>query len=409
MNHGPCGVAEYAITESRCGEPSLAHCPSGIRLHSAVDPAAEARAAASALLPDRSSDILLIGGGLGYLAEALLECMTRKQNICCAEIEPALLALATRTRPASAYLRSPRIRVETCPTMSVFSARLRSCPDDSAVIVAPYLYSLSSWMFPEWKKYLTLLRTERASAPVYERVLPTNREKYSNKLASALPWDVLRLPTHRAVVIVGAGPSLDSAFPFMLNKRSELAVIAASGAVPPLMRRGIFPDVVVLLEASDAPVADLQELPGHIPCVCFPFANLSALSGNALFNAQSENTRPLASRGGTSLVPALDLALTLSSAPVFLVGADLSSENGHYAEGARRVSRPMIGRSPVKFSAMRFGLESVLIDHDRGRRNVFHVVQHNQPLTGTIRMTPEALNTDAPDTLRQYEIHDTLG
>src|SRR5262245_66437157 len=71
-----------------------------IRLHSARDPRAEARGQAVELASrvDAAGTLVLIGGGLGYLAEALLEDHTVRVIVGepAADLEPACLSRAQK-------------------------------------------------------------------------------------------------------------------------------------------------------------------------------------------------------------------------------------------------------------------------------------------------------------------------
>jgi hypothetical protein len=82
-------------------------------------------------------------------------------------------------------------------------------------------------------------------------------------LASMRWSDVSPLPTYdRPLVVCGAGPSLDNALPLLRTYRDSLTIMAVDTAAGALARAGIYPDLVVCLEAQIYNVADFLPL-GH--------------------------------------------------------------------------------------------------------------------------------------------------
>jgi hypothetical protein len=108
-----------------------------------------------------------------------------------------------------------------------------------------------------------------------------------------------------------------------------------------------------------------------------------------LFNGVGVETR-----GGTTLVPAVDFALQCASGNVIVVGADLGYGSRAYASGARRESAAETGTSVVapKFLAMRAALESLLERNTRPGRIVYHVLSAGPVLRGARRAQPRELD-----------------
>jgi hypothetical protein len=100
----------------------------------------------------------------------------------------------------------------------------------------------------------------------------------------------------------------------------------------------------------------------------------------------------LQARGGSSVIPALDLALHGSRASVFIVGVDLGYQSGGYASGSRRSDAIDASRTdvPPKFLSMRSGLEAVIEGH--GSRTITHVLANGLPLRGTRHVLPDQLS-----------------
>jgi hypothetical protein len=192
------------------------------------------------------------------------------------------------------------------------------------------------------------------------------------------------------VVVAGAGPSLDECAPALRRHRSKFVLVAASGAVPPLRAAGIDPDWVVALEGKDTVVNDLADLPEKISTVVFECTHpqIVRAARRKLFFGDGLETR-----GGTTLIPALDFALQCSMEDVILVGADLGYGNRVYASGAKRECLVMSVPSgvPPKFLAMRAALENLLDGKLRAPRTVYHALRTGPALRGALRVQPDEL------------------
>ena len=383
-------LSEYRVFPARTGEPSAIHVPKGILVHSAVDPMAEAAEFAQACRDSLHNEVVLVGGGLGYLPEAMAEEGGRSVIVQVVEPDRALFDLARVVRPAADYFTLPQVTVTFGSTLHDLLRRIVRAQDDAAVIVSPYLERILSGGDHFLSGLLALLRSERVSRSVYRPLLDAAADTASR--LAALPSALsVRLQAGKMVVVAGAGPSLDQCVDLMRAARSHFVIVAASGAVPPLHAAGIDPDWIIALEARDTILRDLRIVHAPSKIIVFPSTHPGVLQmyEDALFSGLGADEEKLATRGGTSVVPALDFALRASTERVALVGVDLGYAQGHYARNADR-ARAVIEEHalhPPKFEAMRAGLEMVLNGkgHDRC---VFHVTESTQPLRGTTRVPP---------------------
>jgi len=258
-------------------------------------------------------------------------------------------------------------------------------------VIALYFERIAAVMSSPLSGFVQMLRAERVSRTVYDSLL--NDHLRSNEpVLNALPRALhVQLPRDKSVVVAGAGPSLEECAPALRRWRRQLMVIAASGAVPPLRAAGIDPDWVIALEARETVLDDLADLPQGISVVVFASAHpqvIQRIRGPLYCGAG------LDSRGGTTLIPALDFALQCSPCDVFLVGADLGHGSRTYAAGAKRDtarSNLLPGMSP-KFLAMRAALENLLERRANESRVVYHVLTAAPTLRGTQHMVPAELD-----------------
>ena len=160
------------------------------------------------------------------------------------------------------------------------------------------------------------------------------------------------LKIHGIPLVVGAGPSLETALPFIRKHRDNLWILATDTAIPALMGAGIEPDAAAVLETQAwnlldfhdtasggmSVIADLTAYPPSLahtggPCYLFSstFAELGFLKR---LDESGLRSRPIPPLGSVGLV-ALEIAGGLTTGPVFLTGLDFAYSPGKsHARGA---------------------------------------------------------------------------
>ncbi|HEY3295781.1 MAG TPA: 6-hydroxymethylpterin diphosphokinase MptE-like protein [bacterium] len=385
--------AEFAIFPSRCGLPSAMHVPTDTLIHSRVNPEREAADIADAHSNPAASSTVIIGGGLGYLAEAVSQLRGAGHPVHVIEPHREVLYLARASRGYCAYLTSERIHVHCAVTRTGLSATLRDLPADAAVIVAPYLLRLSEQADFPLGGLLRIVRAEIASSAVYNPLLAAQSGVFDRVLANLPSVFAARLSGSKTSIVAGAGPNLTECLPALAAQRSGITLIAASGAVPALLNARLTPDWVFALEAKDTVIKDLEGLPLGTRVVVFPSTHPAIIGGNrfSLIAGASAGAPGLETRGGSSVIPALDFALCSGSSDVVLIGVDLGNQNGTYAAGSARSNAVSEFRNaePPKFLSMRAGLERVLHERQHPSRAIYHVLRQGRTLCGTERISPE--------------------
>lgn len=244
--------------------------------------------------------------------------------------------------------------------------------------------------------FLRILRSERASKVVYDPLVVRNTEMNQScliLLPSALD---VRESDGKTIIVAGAGPSLDLCADVIRECRNNTVIIAASGAVPPLQARGIEPDWVIAMEGKEIILRDLASLASISHIVAFPSVHPGVLSAHMrqIYAGVRSDGTGLETRGGSTLIPALDFAMKCSSADIVLVGADLSNHKGGYAQFALRNDEGVAPANgdPPKYLAMRTGLERLIEKNRNSERRVYHVLDEGAILTGTERLLPKHLD-----------------
>lgn len=389
-------LAEFCVEPARKGLLTARHQPTAKLIHSAVDPEAEARDLAHAECDAAAQATLLIGGGLGYLAEAILHRQGAEHVLFIVEPHLELQALARSARPASEYARSRRMKTRTAAAMSALSRQLSEIPAAAQVIIAPYLPQIARNQ-DKLTSLLQVWRAERASKPVYNEMLASHAQQNRSSIEQLPQAVMISFAAAELIVVAGAGPSLAMGMDFITANRSRQVIIAASGAVPVFLRHGIVPDWTMALEAKDSIIADLAELPQGSGVIVFPSTHPEIVHNRKWrrFAGQSVGGDGLRARGGSSAIPALDFALRAALTDVALLGLDLGHQQGAYAYGANR-ELAATAVDPPKFAAMRAGMEYVIAAHRehtiQAGRIILHVIDRGRPLAGTTQISTKQLH-----------------
>ena len=166
-----------------------------------------------------------------------------------------------------------------------------------------------------------------------------------------MPWTSRRCPLPCPVVVAGAGPSLESAFPILARCRAQFTLVAVDTALPMLRSSGLVPDVVVAVEAQAVNNQDFigsaASMGAVLACDLSVHPSVARLFAGRHFFFCSEfaplrlwrrmDAAGLRPRGFPALgsvgVTAAHAALEITGESVFLTGLDLSFPGAEDARG----------------------------------------------------------------------------
>ena len=219
--------------------------------------------------------------------------------------------------------------------------------------------------------------------PLYQRAFPREWEDCSKAIVEALnsnqlnvnafggkcrPWiensvrnlarshgaaPILSVPPlHVPAFVVGAGPSLDKNGHLLEQAKRKGLVIAVDGALEPLLRMGVAPHAVAMIESKDksAQLARIGDIPrlyglaahpsaysrGNGRLMPFVFANYANVQLAALLGSQ------LLAAGSNVTNAAMAIAFMAKCKPVVFVGNDLAFTGGStYASGHQGGGAPL--------------------------------------------------------------------
>jgi hypothetical protein len=357
-----------------------------ILLHSKKDPKIEARRFAESSTGGNERFIVLIGFGMGYFVEALLE---RNPDAFILVIEPDIVILqeAMRLRDLTSTLRSENLLM--LPGNSIVpddvagnAAAEDGKPEDALIeddaaddtatddagacgrvslddvigvnspavlAMRPYLELFrekTARIRNEISAYLNRTEINVATLRRFDRLWTRNSFRNASAFFRLPGIERLRdVLGGSPAVVVCAGPSLDADAGTLRSLADRLAIIAVDTALKPLMKRGIVPDFVVTVDPQFINcffTAQLEPFPGKPPAlIADPGVHPATLKGypglvfitSSVFSPgkfieRFSGGKGSVAAGGSVAVAAFDAARILGADPIVMLGLDLSYGSG---------------------------------------------------------------------------------
>ena len=358
---------ELALEDGRRGHLSLrARDQEGdYYLHSLYDPVSEAKQFIEAethigkLRSGELNIVFVLGFGLGYLPEQLLEFIPANSTVVIVEQDLEALSLALTGRDVSSWIADARLRWVLEPN-----------PVKAAMLCAA---ELPLHRVQGWKMLLPTPQVRRR--PGYAKALLATLSAEMNQVFTATATELLRGPRlvsnelsnlvsaaeapgissvqgkwrGRPLILIAAGPSLEKQLPLLAQVQDRFLIVAVTQALPALRHFGIRPHVIVAIDFAislidfegddskdalpEAPPFDLLAVDLACNPELLPRAPGRLIVGHA--SAQMENVfkalygpKGIWNAGGSVATAAMSLAKILEAEPVILVGQDLALTDG---------------------------------------------------------------------------------
>ncbi len=337
-------------------QPNLLYRQAGsdILLYGNGDPSGGAQAFLDKTLHGSNRFLVLLGFGLGHVAQEIMDRSAGSSKIIIIEKDPALLKAAMQCRDLTPLMRDGRVRfIVGCEEQDLYS-RLYDA-------VNPHFPGLKEMKFLPWPASI------RIATEYYDRVVQTFRliiEKYAADRGND-PYDTLvayeqffanigDLMRHpgagyvkdlfkgRPAVVVATGPSLKKNIHLLKEIENSVLMISADASLRILHQHNIHPHMVTTIERPpgfDAYYNGLRNLDQTVfASVSFVHpSTLKAYTGPVLFFHRiyrfmlrlgfEEDAIPL---GMSTANMAYEVARHMGCTPIILVGNDLAFDStGH--------------------------------------------------------------------------------
>lgn len=242
-------------------------------LHSSHDPAREAARLVDSADTGGISSFMVLGFGLGYHVEELARRIHARSRIYVLEPDPRLFRLALGVRDLRPLLADPRVfwlvglsKPEMFnhlqPHIAVLFLGLRYLAHPASEQAFPEAYGQLHHSLRDFTVFAqrTMGTTVSIGTPSHENLL-MNLPQY---VFDAGINDLCNLFEGYPALVVAAGPSLARNIDLLGRLKGRALIITVSTALKPLLRRGIVPDFVTLVDYHQLSVRyfkDLQEYP----------------------------------------------------------------------------------------------------------------------------------------------------
>lgn len=347
--------------ESRSGQPTLkatSHDGVEILLHSEYDPVREANQFWETRKPAKADGYVLNGFGLGFLALEVVQRVDDKRPILCLEAYEDLFRAALEYTDLSPLLTRKNVAFWVGRDWVGFQSWLRTTLNRMGLPRLTFLtYPPCSRIFPEFyeaigveiENAINTAQINLNTLVVYGRAMERNILQNFPVVArshgvKAFAGQFRGLPA----IVVGAGPSLTAALPYLREAQGKAVIIAVGKTLRLLLAENIVPQFVATLDMSEkiAPCLRGFDIPRDVVHVydpdCFHEVPAEFPGRSVTFETDHRLTRWarafLGDRGsvdkGLSVAhTAFYFAHAAGASPIMLVGVDMAfpSENTHAA------------------------------------------------------------------------------
>lgn len=329
-------------------------------LHSSVNPEIEARFLVDSL--KMTEDYIVFGMGLGYHVLELLN-RYRSARVHIFESNIYLLYMAFTYIDWTTYIANGRMRVvyndDLKQLVSELSGRFAEMKNAELLVHYPAIKMIED---AQTRQLLEDFFVTTSSMREQGGLLDSNFEVIS-KLNLPECGELKDIFKDKAVVIVGAGPSVDSQLDRLRKYRDKITVFATGHITRRLVNEGIIPDAVIITDPQPLMYKQIDgvNLKG-IPMILLSTASASVIdyyngsiyvayqSGYELAEIKAKEIgATLFETGGSVTTTALDIALRFGASKIIFVGVDLAYTGGYsHASGEGRKVENIDGLRQVR-------------------------------------------------------------
>lgn len=317
-------------------------------LYSSVNPEREASLLADSL--KQAEEYMVFGMELGY---HVLELLNRHQSarVHVFESNIYLLHMAFTYIDWTTYIANGRMRVvyndDLKQLVSELSGRFAEMKNAELLVHYPAIKMIED---AQIRQLLEDFFVTTSSMREQGGLLDSNFEVIS-KLNLPECDELKDIFKDKAVVIVGAGPSVDSQLDRLRKYRDKITVFATGHIIRRLVNEGIIPDAVIITDPQPLMYKQIDgvNLKG-IPMILLSTASSSVIdyyngsiyvayqSGYELAEIKAKEIgATLFETGGSVTTTALDIALRFGAGKIIFVGVDLAYTGGYsHASGEGR-------------------------------------------------------------------------
>ena len=336
------------ILHSKSGSPTAEY--KNILLHSKYDPEKEGLDFSKNIKP--GSRLCLYGFGLGYHLPPLLEKIGPTGFLLVIELNRDILTTALKLKDQSRLFQSNCFKLiygnEEAWVSNEISLEMeklsKSGSDNLEVLFHPPSFKCFPKNFPTLKNALEVLQMERKFPAVFGDLEQINYSLNKIKIKESHGINSLKnIHLSQPGIIVSAGPSLDTALPYLKHIQNDFLITCVDTAFPVLLQAGIEPAYVFSLDPqSESALYFADYKNGSTKLVFTATANHDVLKifpgecfvvykeGHIFSQPQEIQQKGVTQAGGSVSCLGLDALIQFGCNPVFLVGQDCALTSNRY-------------------------------------------------------------------------------
>lgn len=338
----------YSMEDTTVGDLTVAVTAGDkkLYLHSNENPTGYARPLIDTYYDPYIDEYIIYGLGLGYHCQYLAS-KDYDLDITILENDIGMLQLAMTYTDMSWYLGHPGVRIVYDPDWKMLSRMIKPTQKQIVLFHQPSVKRIKDGkILQQIQKYLVYEGSSRARS---ERMI---RNYLFN--VQHCEWNLSELEQRfhgKAVVIVGAGPSLDKNVRLLKEKHDNVIVLAMGAVCRKLYQMGIPMDYIIITdpkEISNSQIQGVEE--SGIPMIVLSTASkgiarnyhgkLYMLCQQGFQDAEQFATGhglPLFETGGSVATTAVDMCIRFGAEKIVLIGLDMAyTGNRDHTTGARQ-------------------------------------------------------------------------
>lgn len=313
-------------------------------MHSTVNPEWEAKQLTKIWLEKNATEYMIFGMGVGYHVKALLEGdIGTKVTVFEYRIEPLVMALTYLDW--SEYILSGRLQIVYETDLLKVLQSMKTEREGSVLFM--HYPSLQCVEEPELKEILEDYFIKISSMLEQGKLLDRNFA-YLQKQNFPVCDELREMFSHKKVVIVAGGPSLDDEMDSLKKYRDDLVILSVGTSARKLIAAGICPDAIIITDPLDTMYRQVEGVQTeNIPLLLLSTASRTVVDCykgqiyvvyqkgyEAAEEVASEHSYTLFQTGGSVTTTALDVCIRFGAEKIILVGADMAyTDNRSHAGG----------------------------------------------------------------------------
>ncbi len=331
-------------------------------LHDIHDPMREAAEIAASIYSPNMDSFLILGCGLGYLAYQLWKRSDETTEIVIFEDDKEMLEYAEKYGVLS-WIKEDKLKIvynaEPDQLLQTFLAYIKQADSDKGFEVCDW--KKRKYIDLKNRDFINLFGNQELSRTLHFRPAINYRMNMKQRWCSFK--EIKERFSFNEWITVAAGPSLDEQLDFIRESKGKRGIIAVNTVLRRILNEGIIPDIVAAADQDNVMLRHIEGivLPEDIPLIASRFVNwryVEQYEGTKCFIDIGGGTQNCTVNGndmerweigGTVASLAIEAAIRMSPAKIFLAGQDLGFPMGkNYAKGMpHEITEQSVGNERV--------------------------------------------------------------